>query len=171
MAHKMRVVRVDILVAFLVVASCQPGASRGGSGTGGTGAAGLAGLTGSAGMGGLGGAGGAETPGGVGGNGGGASGGTFGGSAGGSSAGTGGSASLSGFFVSPAGKDTNAGTADAPFQTITRARDAVRAVSTNMTGESTSISEAVHTGSPPNHLRPAGFGNERTPSRLPGLPG
>ncbi len=134
MVHKTRIVRVGILVPFILAASCQPDTSSGRSGVGGAGATGLGGATGKAGMGGLGGAGSLDALGGAGGKGGGA-GGASGGAAGGSSAGTGGSASLSGFFVSTAGNDTNPGTVDAPFQTITRARDAVRAVNTNMTGD------------------------------------
>ncbi len=39
------------------------------------------------------------------------------------------------FWVSPNGKDTNAGTQATPFKTIQKARDAVRAVNDNMTGD------------------------------------
>jgi hypothetical protein len=39
------------------------------------------------------------------------------------------------FYVSPTGDDSNAGTIDAPFQTITKARDAVRAVNSSMNGD------------------------------------
>jgi hypothetical protein len=37
------------------------------------------------------------------------------------------------FYVSPSGDDANPGTLQAPFQTITKARDAVKAINTNMT--------------------------------------
>jgi hypothetical protein len=39
------------------------------------------------------------------------------------------------YYVSPTGSDTNPGTASAPFQTITKARDVVRTINTNMTGD------------------------------------
>jgi hypothetical protein len=39
------------------------------------------------------------------------------------------------YYVSPAGSDDNPGTASAPFQTITKARDVVRTINTNMTGD------------------------------------
>ncbi|MGJ8644144.1 MAG: CBM35 domain-containing protein [Luteolibacter sp.] len=39
------------------------------------------------------------------------------------------------FFVSPSGADTNPGTKEEPFQTITRARDAVRLVNEQMTAD------------------------------------
>lgn len=39
------------------------------------------------------------------------------------------------FFVSPAGRDANPGTRAEPFQTLARARDAVRAVNESMTGD------------------------------------
>jgi hypothetical protein len=38
------------------------------------------------------------------------------------------------FYVSPAGRDTNPGTLALPFQTLDRARDAVRAIDQHMTG-------------------------------------
>jgi hypothetical protein len=41
------------------------------------------------------------------------------------------------YYVSPTGSDANPGTLSAPFQTITKARDVVRTVNTNMT-------EAIH---------------------------
>jgi hypothetical protein len=43
-----------------------------------------------------------------------------------------GSASGIDYFVSPGGLDSNAGTIDAPFKTITKARDAVRTINNNM---------------------------------------
>jgi len=43
--------------------------------------------------------------------------------------------SMDAFFVSPEGNDDNAGTLAAPFQTITRARDAVREVNDDMSGD------------------------------------
>ncbi|MBN2440927.1 MAG: hypothetical protein JXJ04_06265, partial [Spirochaetales bacterium] len=39
------------------------------------------------------------------------------------------------YYVSPTGSDSNAGTLSAPFQTITRARDVVRTVNGNMSGD------------------------------------
>jgi hypothetical protein len=39
------------------------------------------------------------------------------------------------FYVSPLGNDLNAGTQAAPFNTLAKARDAVRAVNANMTGD------------------------------------
>jgi len=39
------------------------------------------------------------------------------------------------YYVSPTGSDTNPGTASAPFQTITKARDVVRTINANMTGD------------------------------------
>ncbi|MGE5785339.1 MAG: hypothetical protein ACM3ZE_12145, partial [Myxococcales bacterium] len=39
------------------------------------------------------------------------------------------------YYVSPAGSDDNPGTEAAPFQTIPKARDVVRSVNTNMTGD------------------------------------
>jgi hypothetical protein len=39
------------------------------------------------------------------------------------------------FYVSPAGSDSNSGTIDAPFQTLSKARDAVRTINANMTGD------------------------------------
>lgn len=39
------------------------------------------------------------------------------------------------YYVSPTGSDSNPGTLDAPFQTITKARDVVRMVNSNMTGD------------------------------------
>jgi Malectin domain/Right handed beta helix region len=39
------------------------------------------------------------------------------------------------FWVSPTGSDANPGTQAAPFQTVTRARDAVRPLAANMTGD------------------------------------
>ena len=59
----------------------------------------------------------------------------------GSSAGSGGSAGSvlpadgSAYYVSPSGLDTNSGSAAAPFLTITKARDVVRTVNSQMTGD------------------------------------
>lgn len=39
------------------------------------------------------------------------------------------------FYISPSGSDVNPGTISQPFQTLTRARDAVRSVNKNMTGD------------------------------------
>jgi hypothetical protein len=39
------------------------------------------------------------------------------------------------YYVSPTGSDSNSGTIDAPFQTITKARDVVRTINSNMTGD------------------------------------
>ncbi|MEV6237668.1 RICIN domain-containing protein [Lentzea sp. NPDC051838] len=39
------------------------------------------------------------------------------------------------YYVSPSGNDTNAGTISAPFKTVQRARDVVRTVNSNMTGD------------------------------------
>ncbi len=39
------------------------------------------------------------------------------------------------YFVAPDGQDSNPGTQEAPFQTLAKARDAVRAVNANMTGD------------------------------------
>jgi hypothetical protein len=39
------------------------------------------------------------------------------------------------YYVSPSGSDTNDGTVGSPFQTITKARDVVSTVNTNMTGD------------------------------------
>ena len=39
------------------------------------------------------------------------------------------------YYVSPSGSDTNDGSVGAPFQTITKARDVVSTVNTNMTGD------------------------------------
>ncbi|WP_313560162.1 carbohydrate-binding protein [Ruminiclostridium cellobioparum] len=39
------------------------------------------------------------------------------------------------YYVSPTGSDSNPGTIDAPFQTIVKARDAVRTINKNMTGD------------------------------------
>ena len=57
-----------------------------------------------------------------------------GGSAGATTTGTGGNAQAT-YYVSPTGSDTNPGTIDAPFQTVTKARDTVRTVNTSMTGD------------------------------------
>ncbi len=39
------------------------------------------------------------------------------------------------YYVSPSGSDDNPGTASAPFKTVTKARDAVRTVNADMTGD------------------------------------
>jgi hypothetical protein len=39
------------------------------------------------------------------------------------------------FYVAPSGSDDAAGTVEAPFQTVTKARDAVRAINASMTGD------------------------------------
>jgi hypothetical protein len=39
------------------------------------------------------------------------------------------------YYVSPTGSDSNPGTVSAPFQTITKARDTVRTINSNMTGD------------------------------------
>src|SRR5450631_3060347 len=39
------------------------------------------------------------------------------------------------YYVSPTGSDDNPGTVSAPFQTITKARDVVRTINSNMTGD------------------------------------
>jgi hypothetical protein len=39
------------------------------------------------------------------------------------------------YYVSPTGSDDNPGTVSAPFQTITKARDTVRTINSNMTGD------------------------------------
>ena len=58
------------------------------------------------------------------------------GSAGNAAAGAGGAVVTGpGYYVSPTGSDTNAGTASAPFQTITKARDVVRTVNAQMTDD------------------------------------
>jgi hypothetical protein len=44
-------------------------------------------------------------------------------------------ASQAAYYVAPTGSDSNAGTIDAPFQTITKARDVVRTINKNMTGD------------------------------------
>jgi hypothetical protein len=125
-------------------------ASGGVSGTGGlTGTGGGAGTPGgtggSAGHGG--GTGGGGTGGGAAGRGGSSgSGGSAGGSVGtggnvgsGGALGTGGSgvggamANQLGYYVAPTGSDTNPGTVSAPFQTLAKARDAVRTINSNMT--------------------------------------
>jgi hypothetical protein len=39
------------------------------------------------------------------------------------------------YYVSPTGSDSNPGTLTAPFQTIAKARDVVRTINSNMTGD------------------------------------
>ncbi|MEO7035380.1 MAG: carbohydrate-binding protein [Polyangiaceae bacterium] len=58
------------------------------------------------------------------------------GSAGNAGAGSAGAASVGpGYYVSPTGSDSNAGTASAPFQTLAKARDVVRTVNAQMTDD------------------------------------
>jgi hypothetical protein len=75
---------------------------------------------------------------GTGGAAGGGRGGGAGGSAGtggaGASAGTGGTAQAT-YYVAPTGSDDNPGTMNAPFLTVSKARDVVRTINTNMTGD------------------------------------
>jgi len=109
-------------------ASNQPN-SNGGSSP----ASGGAGATSSGGQGGNG-VGGSAAP--AGGGGGTSSGGGGASSGGGSAAGAGGAVVTGpGYYVSPTGSDTNAGTATAPFQTIGKARDVVRTVNAQMTDD------------------------------------
>ncbi len=119
----------------------------GGSPTGGSGASMTGGTSGGSDGGAAAGAGGTTSPG----TGGSARGGSGGGTNGGASGGLDGSAGTSGtggstdvcpksqaqacYYVSPSGSDTNDGSVGAPFQTITKARDVVSTVNTNMTGD------------------------------------
>ena len=119
----------------------------GGSATGGSGASVTGGTSGGTGGASAAGAGGTTSPG----AGGSARGGAGGNTTGGASGGLGGSAGSSGsggstdvcpkaqaqacYYVSPTGSDTNDGSAGTPFQTITKARDVVSTVNTNMTGD------------------------------------
>jgi hypothetical protein len=125
---------------------------QGGTASGGAKGSGTGGAAGGASGGGAGGAG-NKTTGGTLGTGGAQLGGTAGkstGGVGGAGTGLGGSGSSDGgtpadtcpkpqaqtcFYVSPTGNDDNAGTEAAPFQSITKARDAVRTVNTSMTGD------------------------------------
>ena len=125
------------------------GGASGGSGgrlTGGSGASVTGGTSGGSGGGAAAGAGGTMNPG----TGGSARGGSDGGMNGGASGGLGGSTGAGGtggstdvcpsqaqacYYVSPSGSDTNDGSAAASFQTITKARDVVSTVNTNMTGD------------------------------------
>ena len=135
------------------------GGRTGAGGTNGTGAAtssggqlgnggGTANSGGSSNAGGTTGSGGLSAPGGAGGRDGGSdlpagSGGTgAGGGASGGSSGNGGSTDVcpkpqaqACYYVSPSGSDTSDGSAGAPFLTITKARDVVSTVNTNMTGD------------------------------------
>lgn len=107
-----------------------------------TGAGGAGPVAGGAGPGGSTGPGGSRTggstgPGGAGnggttGPGGAVGGGSAGGAAAGGTSGTAGTPTEPGYYVSPTGSDTNAGTASAPFLTIAKARDVVRTVNTSM---------------------------------------
>jgi hypothetical protein len=105
------------------------GGSGGGSGGGGTGGSSTS----------SGGATGGSSTGGT--SGGGIGGGTGGGTGGGSG-GDGGATDVcpkpqaqACYYVAPSGSDTNDGSVTAPFQTITKARDVVRTINTNMTGD------------------------------------
>ncbi len=60
-----------------------------------------------------------------------------GGSAGSTATATGGTVGQATYYVSPTGSDTNPGTIDSPFQTVTKARDTVRTVNSAMTGDIT----------------------------------
>ena len=68
---------------------------------------------------------------------------TVAGTSGGAGGGTGGALTTStvvntgqaAYYVSPEGSDSNPGTIDAPFQTVSKARDVVRTINTNMTGD------------------------------------
>jgi hypothetical protein len=113
-------------------------ATGGAAGTPGTGG----GTSGGAGGRGAGGAGGGSPGGSGGGKTGGAGGATTGGSGGGGTGGAGGATDVcpagqaqACFYVSPSGSDSNNGTVEAPFQSITKARDVVRTVNTSMTGD------------------------------------
>jgi hypothetical protein len=122
------------------------GGASGGSGghlTGGSGANVTGGTSGGKGGGAGAGSGGTTSPG-TGGSARGGSGGGAGGGLGGisGSSGAGGSTDVcpksqaqACYYVSPTGSDTNDGSAGAPFQTITKARDVVATVNTNMTGD------------------------------------
>jgi len=108
--------------------------SGGGNSAGGAGAAG--GVTGQGGKGGQSGSGGLSSAGG-------ASGKDASTSASSGGSGSGGSSGVevdggprqAAYYVSPTGSDDNPGTASAPFQTITKARDVVRTINSNMTGD------------------------------------
>jgi hypothetical protein len=104
----------------------------GGGGAGGAGSGGSSGGSGTAAaMGGSGVGGGAGT--------GGTAAGGFSGSQGGTAGGTSGTGGMptgqAAYYVSPTGSDTNPGTETEPFQTITKARDVVRTINSNMTGD------------------------------------
>jgi hypothetical protein len=115
------------------------GQSSGGSTTnsGGAGAAGgVAGQGGQSGKGGQSGSGGIGNAGGTSGKDAGTSGGSGGSGVGGSSGvEVDGGPRQAAYYVSPTGSDDNAGTVSAPFQTITKARDVVRTINSNMTGD------------------------------------
>ena len=67
---------------------------------------------------------------------GGSAGSASGGSTGGATAGTGGSTPTQAtYYVSPSGSDANPGTMSAPFLTVTKARDVVRTINSNMTAD------------------------------------
>jgi hypothetical protein len=128
-----RVIRCLLAVSLLVLGGAcgddlsgpHPTSTGGGQGGGGGGALGAGGGTTSDG-------------GGVGGSGGGLGGGTS--SSGGGSEGTGGGGAprppgQAFLFVSPEGSDDNSGTEASPFKTVTKARDAVRAINGAMSGD------------------------------------
>jgi len=128
---------------------------QGGTGTGGGGSGGSSATGGASGRGGATATGGATGTGGTGGGRGGAGGGTSGsggavgtagmgaagssGTGGGAGAGAGGNgvggamANQLAYYVAPTGSDANPGTVGAPFQTVTKARDVVRTINSNMT--------------------------------------
>jgi len=120
--------------------SSSPGGQTGSGGVANSGGANIAG--GTTGKGGQPGSGGTPTSGGASGKDAGTSTGT-GGIGGGGTLGQGGASApdvdggprQAAYYVSPAGSDDNPGTASAPFLTITKARDVVRTINTNMTGD------------------------------------
>ncbi len=75
------------------------------------------------------------------------------------------------YYVSPTGSDSNPGTLSAPFQTITKARDVVRMINSNMTGDiyiylrggNYSITSTITFGT-------TGFGDKRIQDLLSGIP-
>ena len=124
---------------------------------------GAGGNAGAAGGGQRGGTGGSATGGVAGSASGGSAGGGSGGATGGATAGTGGSTPTQAtYYVSPSGSDDNPGRS-APFQTVTKARDVVRTVNANMTGDIWFISEVAARRHEPIAFGAAGLGHERPP--------
>ena len=67
------------------------------------------------------------------------------------------------FHIAPGGDDRNPGTAEAPFQTIERARDAVREICRNMAGDIVVIFAPVNLCAEPHFgFRPPRFRHERS---------